>query len=267
MTMLQSQSTMCRFAVRSRSLGIYKARGGLVSSSQIRPSSSSSFNSDRSSSQLLLLSPKSFNNGRSTILGVLTSLAYTTAATTTSIALCENKKEDDNNTNNDDQNFISKIKSKLESQSFDDLTNNMQIDNETLNSILTSLGTHISTSLSSGIPTDISYGFIAGYFSGLALKKIGKVASITLGMSFLALQTLAYSGYIDVHHDKLQKQVESILDRNNDGVVDGEDVKSILEEVRKVAGFGLEEDGGNDKKLLASGGGFGMGFYGGLRSG
>ena len=257
---------MCRFAVRSRSLG-NKARG-LVLSSQIRPSSSSSSSSscslNRSSSHLLLLPPKFFN-GRSTILGVLTSLAYTTA-TTTSIALCENKK-DDNNSNNDDQDFISKIKSKLESQSFDDLTNNIQIDNETLNSILTSLGTQISKSLSSGIPTDISYGFIAGYFSGLALKKIGKVASITLGMSFMALQTLAYSGYIDVHHDKLQKQVESILDRNNDGVVDGEDVKSILEEVRKVAGFGLEEDGGNDKKLLASGGGFGMGFYGGLRSG
>ena len=261
--MLQSQSIMlCRFAVRSRSLGIHKARG-LVLSSQIRPSSSSS-SLNRSSSQLLLLPPKLFINGRSTILGVLTSLAYTTVTTTS--CLCENKK-DDNNSNNDDQDFISKIKSKLESQSFDDLTNNIQIDNETLNSILTSLGTQISKSLSSGIPTDISYGFIAGYFSGLALKKIGKVASITLGMSFLALQTLAYSGYIDVHHDKLQKQVESILDRNNDGVVDGEDVKSILEEVRKVAGFGLEEDGGNDKKLLASGGGFGMGFYGGLRSG
>ena len=194
------------------------------------------------------------NNGRSStlIFGVLTSLGSST------IALCENNNQNNSNNNNDDQDFIAKIKSKLEDFHIE--------DNATLNSIATSLGGQISSALASGIPTDISYGFFAGYFSGLALKKIGKVASITLGASFLALQTLAYNGYIDVHHEKLQKQVESMLDRNNDGVVDSEDLKGMLDDVKKVAGFKLDDDSTN-KKLYASGGGFTMGFYGGLRSG
>lgn len=94
------------------------------------------------------------------------------------------------------------------------------------------------------------------------------MASITLGATFLGLQTLAYHGYIDVHHDKLRKQVEEALDRNNDGIVDGQDIKSILKDVQKVAGFGLsEEDEDGTKSLMASGGGFGLGFWGGLRSG
>ena len=169
------------------------------------------------------------------------------------MTLCDNK-----NSGGDDEDIISKIRSKIESQSFPDLQNN-----DTLNSIATTIGSEISTAISSGIPTDLSYGFFAGYFSGLALKKVGRVASVTLGMSFLALQTLAYHGYIDVHHEKIQKQVEELLDRNNDGVVDGEDLKSLVEEVKKVAGFGLEDN----KQLMASGGGFGMGFLGGLRSG
>ena len=194
------------------------------------------------------------NNGRSStlIFGVLTSLGSST------IALCENNNQNNSNNNNDDQDFIAKIKSKLEDFHIE--------DNATLNSIATSLGGQISSALASGIPTDISYGFFAGYFSGLALKKIGKVASITLGASFLALQTLAYNGYIDVHHEKLQKEVEGMLDRNNDGVVDSEDLKGMLDDVKKVAGFKLDDDSTN-KKLYASGGGFTMGFYGGLRSG
>jgi uncharacterized membrane protein (Fun14 family) len=141
----------------------------------------------------------------------------------------------------------------LESKSFPDLQSN-----ETVNSIATSLGSQISLALASGIPTDVSYGFLAGYFSGLALKKIGKVASITLGVSFLALQALAYNGYIEVHHEKLQEQVQELLDRNHDGVVDSEDLRSVLEDVKSVAGFGFEDD--NNKKLIASSGGFSIGF-------
>lgn len=66
-----------------------------------------------------------------------------------------------------------------------------------------------------------------------------------------------------VHHDKLQKEVEGLLDRNKDGVVDGEDMKSLFDEAKKVAGFGVEDE----TKVMASGGGFAMGFLGGLRSG
>jgi len=70
-----------------------------------------------------------------------------------------------------------------------------------------------------------------------------------------------------VHHEKLQEEVEGLLDRNQDGVVDAEDLRRVLGDVKKVAGFGLEDNDNNDAKLMASGGGFGLGFWGGLRSG
>jgi len=88
---------------------------------------------------------------------------------------------------------------------------------------------------------------------------------------------LAYHGYVDVNHTKLARQVEEILDRNGDGVVDGEDVKSVVEELKRVVGFGIlnetEKEGEGDDhdgikaKAIAGGGGFGLGFWGGLRSG
>lgn len=180
------------------------------------------------------------------------------------MAHCENKGD-----NADDEDFISQIKSKVEA-STNLIQNNLEM--AALDSIATYLGSQISSSLSSGIPTNISYGFFAGYFSGLALKKIGKVASITLGAGFLALQTLAYHGYIDVHHDKLQKDVGRLLDKDHNGVVDAKDLKRVLGEVKKVAGFGIvnddddDEDDNGNMSMVASGGGFGMGFLGGLRS-
>ena len=96
---------------------------------------------------------------------------------------------------------------------------------------------------------------------------------------------MAYNGYIDVNHERLRKEVEAILDRNGDGKVDTEDLERVVEEVKKVVGFGLlddneEEESGKEEgegggeggkkikaKAMAGGGGFGLGFLGGLRSG
>mmetsp|Transcript_31222 Transcript_31222/g.66054 ORF Transcript_31222/g.66054 Transcript_31222/m.66054 type:complete len:260 (+) Transcript_31222:43-822(+) len=255
---LPPRTVLRLFATRSnggRHSIIQRQSGGITATTTSQwPSQSSS------------LSSCSNNPGRgggaksTTAASLLASLAYSTLSTAT-IVLCEN-----NNNSDDDENFISKLKSKLQNQSIP----TMDID-----AIATSLGSSITSILtsrtldsviSSGIPTDLSYGFFAGYFSGLALKKIGRVAGVALGASFLALQTLAYAGYIDVHHEKLQEEVEGLLDRNQDGVVDAEDLRRVLGDVKKVAGFGLE-DGASDAKLMASGGGFGLGFWGGLRSG
>lgn len=181
----------------------------------------------------------------------MSSALYSTAltVTTSTIALCDN---DGSKNNDDDQDFISKIKSKLESSE-------LPIDD-----LLSTLGSSAQSIFDSGIPTNLSYGFFAGYISGLALKKLGRIASVSLGMAFLGLQSLAYAGYIDVNHQKIAGEVEKILDRNQDGKVDVEDVKNVIEEVRKVAEYGL---GSGEGGLAVSGGGFGLGFYGGLRSG
>jgi len=198
-------------------------------------------------------------SAKSALVSVAASLIYSAASPP---ALCESKSGNSSG-GGDDEDFLSKIKSKIDAQSLPPLPEIDIKNNEVLNSVATALGSQISLAISSGIPTDVSYGFFAGYFSGLALKKIGKVASVVLGVGFLGIQTLAYHGYVDVHHEKLQKQVGDILDRNKDGVVDTDDLKSALDEVRKVAGFGIEDN----KNLMASGGGFGLGFVGGLRSG
>ena len=128
------------------------------------------------------------------------------------------------------------------------------------------IGTQLSIALSSGIPANLSYGFVAGYASGYALKKIGRVAAIVLGTAFLGMQTLAASGYVTVDHDKIQHRLEDLMDRNKDGKVNASDLKDVVDSAKKVAGFGIIEEG-SEVGLGASAAGFGTGFYGGLRSG
>ena len=199
--------------------------------------------------------------------------AASAARTNETPALCSN-----NSNSNDDEDFISKVKAKINSQSMAELSSSLPA-NMNMDELLSTIGSQAQLALNSGIPTNLSYGFFAGYLSGFALKKIGRATSLTFGVGFVILQTLAYQGYVDVNHDKLAKQIEGVLDRNGDGVVDGEDLRSVVDELRRVVGFGIEggkeegEDGGEDRrnddqvKAIAGGGGFGMGFLGGLRSG
>jgi uncharacterized membrane protein (Fun14 family) len=45
-----------------------------------------------------------------------------------------------------------------------------------------SLSRHqIQGAIDTGIPTTISYGFVSGFCSGYALKKVGKVVAVVLG--------------------------------------------------------------------------------------
>eukprot|EP00577_Skeletonema_sp_RCC1716_P017590 CAMPEP_0113420868 /NCGR_PEP_ID=MMETSP0013_2-20120614/27571_1 /TAXON_ID=2843 ORGANISM="Skeletonema costatum, Strain 1716" /NCGR_SAMPLE_ID=MMETSP0013_2 /ASSEMBLY_ACC=CAM_ASM_000158 /LENGTH=275 /DNA_ID=CAMNT_0000308403 /DNA_START=188 /DNA_END=1011 /DNA_ORIENTATION=+ /assembly_acc=CAM_ASM_000158 len=179
--------------------------------------------------------------------------AAASAATYETPALCSN-----NSNSNDDEDFISKVKAKINSQSIAELSSSLPA-NMNMDELLSTIGSQAQLALNSGIPTNLSYGFFAGYLSGFALKKIGRAASLTFGVGFVILQTLAYQGYVDVNHDKLAKQIEGVLDRNGDGVVDGEDLKSVVDELRRVVGFGIEggkeegEDGSgrNDDQVKA----------------
>lgn len=38
--------------------------------------------------------------------------------------------------------------------------------------------------IDSGVPTQVSYGFISGYCSGIALKKVGRAAAVVFGKNF-----------------------------------------------------------------------------------
>jgi FUN14 domain-containing protein 1 len=78
----------------------------------------------------------------------------------------------------------------------------------------------------------------------------------TLGMGFVTLQTLQYSGYIQVDHRKLRTDVEKMLDLDKDGTIDHKDATVVYNKLLTILQYNMP-----------GGGGFVAGFVGGLRSG
>jgi len=109
--------------------------------------------------------------------------------------------------------------------------------------------------LDSGLPTQLTYGFVAGYCSGMALKRIGQTAATVLGVGFVTLQTLSYYGYIEISHNKFKTTIENMLDLNKDGKVDKSDLQQSYDRIMGVLTYNLP-----------SGAGFVGGFWGGIRS-
>mmetsp|Transcript_19208 Transcript_19208/g.21967 ORF Transcript_19208/g.21967 Transcript_19208/m.21967 type:complete len:199 (-) Transcript_19208:162-758(-) len=116
-------------------------------------------------------------------------------------------------------------------------------------------GSNIQSAIDSGIPTQISYGFVMGYCSGLALKKVGKAVAVVVGGGFIVLQGLQHAGYVHVDHTKFKEQIEGVLDLNKDGIVDKKDASIAFNKIQSILTVGVP-----------SGGGFCAGFIGGLRS-
>eukprot|EP01038_Epipyxis_sp_PR26KG_P013455 gene13455-18047_t len=113
----------------------------------------------------------------------------------------------------------------------------------------------ISKLYTSGIPYEVGYGFLMGYSSGFAVKKISKFVAFTIGTFFVVVQTLSYSGYLDVKYDKLQTEAEKVLDLNKDGKVDMKDAEYAIDNIQKILGF-----------HMPTGGGFATGLLMGLRA-
>ena len=53
--------------------------------------------------------------------------------------------------------------------------------NATQVALATQIGQQVQKAVDTGIPTQLSYGFVCGYCSGYALKKIGRVGAIIGG--------------------------------------------------------------------------------------
>jgi uncharacterized membrane protein (Fun14 family) len=58
----------------------------------------------------------------------------------------------------------------------------------------------------------LSFGGIAGFAAGYALKKLGKLVALGVGLLFIALQLLAYYGFISVDWGVVQRQVDPLLE-------------------------------------------------------
>jgi uncharacterized membrane protein (Fun14 family) len=61
----------------------------------------------------------------------------------------------------------------------------------------------------------LGFGGIAGFMSGYALKKVGKVLAFAIGIIFIILQVLAYYGFVSVNWIQVQKSVDPLLETNS----------------------------------------------------
>ena len=59
----------------------------------------------------------------------------------------------------------------------------------------------------------VSFGGLAGFATGFALKKIGRVALVVFGMLFIVLQLLAYAGVVRVDWLRIQQFANPLLER------------------------------------------------------
>ena len=58
----------------------------------------------------------------------------------------------------------------------------------------------------------LSFGALAGFAAGYALKKVGKLAAIVLGLLFIAVQILAYYGFVTIDWLEVQNRVNPLLE-------------------------------------------------------
>ena len=59
--------------------------------------------------------------------------------------------------------------------------------------------------------TQLGVGGIAGLCTGYALKKIGKLIAIILGLAFIGLELLAYRGIISINYSALQDWANGVI--------------------------------------------------------
>jgi uncharacterized membrane protein (Fun14 family) len=105
----------------------------------------------------------------------------------------------------------------------------------------------------SPIIKNITFGAVAGYCSGYAMKAVGKAMAVVLGLGFIVVQTVASEGYVVVDWEKFKLDFVKKIDTNADDKIDVEDVKNWWKKVFKLL-----------TNKLPSAGGFTLGFLYGV---
>ncbi len=59
--------------------------------------------------------------------------------------------------------------------------------------------------------TQLGVGGVAGLCVGYALKKIGKLVAIIIGLAFIGLELLAYYGIININYTVLQEWANGVI--------------------------------------------------------
>lgn len=60
----------------------------------------------------------------------------------------------------------------------------------------------------------LTFGGLAGLATGFAIKAVGRMVAIALGLLFIAVQILVYLGYLQVDWLRLQRDVEPLLQQD-----------------------------------------------------
>jgi uncharacterized membrane protein (Fun14 family) len=102
---------------------------------------------------------------------------------------------------------------------------------------------------------NVTFGTVMGYCSATAMKKIGQVLAILVGITFVSLQVAVHSGYIQVDWNKIQIGFKEKIDATGDGKINMDDAKVYWKKVKEVL-----------THRLPAAGGFSFGFLYGLRS-
>eukprot|EP01035_Chromulina_nebulosa_P017326 gene17326-22870_t len=104
------------------------------------------------------------------------------------------------------------------------------------------------------IVAPLGFGGVMGFITGLALRKLGEKAAYVLGLSFVALQGLSYTGYIKIDFGKIKEDSEKFIDADNDGKITANDFIVIWRKTKSFLIYNLPSASGFSA-------GFAAGFY------
>jgi len=94
------------------------------------------------------------------------------------------------------------------------------------------------------IVSKLGFGGLVGYISGMATKTVGRAVAILGGMTFIALQSAAYMGYLNINWGQIKDSAVSKIDTDADGELTIEDAKTYWHKLKKMLTYNVPSAGG-----------------------
>jgi uncharacterized membrane protein (Fun14 family) len=91
---------------------------------------------------------------------------------------------------------------------------------------------------------NITFGAVVGYCSGVAMKTMGQLMAVTIGIGFIGVQLVVGLEYVEVDWEKLKIDFVKKVDTNEDGKLDTADVKVWWKKLLKLLTHKIPSAGG-----------------------
>lgn len=109
-----------------------------------------------------------------------------------------------------------------------------------LQASLSKLAHSVSGMTNEELGVQLSFGGLAGFCSGYAVKKVGRAAAIIIGLGFIGVQVARLNGQIqDPDWQSVNAALVRALDTDGDGKITVLDLKNHLNKSIQVLGFGV----------------------------